>query len=60
MTQSLNQLLLGYLPLIVFIAVAAVLGLALLLSSFVFAYKQPDPESSPPTNAASMRSTTRA
>ena len=44
MTQSLNQLLLGYLPLVVFIAVAAVLGLALLLSSFVFAYKQPDPE----------------
>jgi len=44
MTQSLNQLLLGYLPLVVFIAVAAVIGLALLLSAFIVAYKQPDPE----------------
>jgi NADH-quinone oxidoreductase subunit A len=43
-TQSLNQLLLGYLPLIVFIAVAAVIGLALLVSAFLVAYKQPDPE----------------
>ena len=44
MTQSLNQLLLGYLPLVVFIGVAAVIGLALLLSAFVLAHKQPDPE----------------
>jgi len=44
MTQSLNQLLLGYLPLVVFIGVAAAIGLALLLSSFLLAYKQPDPE----------------
>jgi NADH-quinone oxidoreductase subunit A len=44
MTQSLNQLLLGYLPLIIFIGVAAVIGLALLLSAFIIAYKQPDPE----------------
>ncbi len=44
MTQSLNQLLLGYLPLVVFNGVAAAIGLALLLSAFVLAYKQPDPE----------------
>ena len=44
MTQSLNQLLLGYLPLVVFIGVAGVIGLALLLSAFLLAYKQPDPE----------------
>ena len=44
MTQSLNQLLLAYLPLVIFIGVAAVIGLALLLSAFVVAYKQPDPE----------------
>ena len=44
MTQSLNQLLLAYLPLVIFIGVAGVIGIALLLSAFVVAYKQPDPE----------------
>ena len=44
MTSSLNQLLLDYLPLVVFIGVAAGIGIALLLSSFLLAYKQPDPE----------------
>ncbi len=44
MTQSLQQLLLAYLPLVVFIAVAAAIGLALLLSAFLLAYKQPDAE----------------
>ena len=44
MTQSLQELLLGYLPRVVFIGVAAVMGTALLLSSFVLAHKQPDPE----------------
>jgi NADH-quinone oxidoreductase subunit A len=44
MSQSLAQLLLAYLPLIVFIGVAAVIGLALLVVAFVVAYKQPDPE----------------
>src|SRR5271166_6151150 len=44
MTQSLQQLLLAYLPLVVFVAVAAVIGIALLLSAFLLAYKQPDPE----------------
>jgi len=37
-------LLLAYLPLVVFIAVAAAIGLALLASAFLLAYKQPDPE----------------
>src|SRR5215469_4575023 len=44
MSQSLAQLLLAYLPLIVFIGVAAVIGLALLVVAFVVAYKQPDSE----------------
>ena len=44
MSQSLTQLLLGYLPLIVFVGVAGVIGLALLVVAFVVAYKQPDPE----------------
>jgi len=44
MAQSLHQLLLEYLPLVVFIAVAGVIGMALLLSAFIVAYKQPDPE----------------
>src|SRR5262245_63484446 len=44
MAQSLHDLLLAYLPLVVFIAVAAGIGLALLLSAFLLAYKQPDPE----------------
>ena len=44
MSQSLQQLLLAYLPLVIFIGVAAAIGLALLLSAFLLAYKQPDPE----------------
>ncbi len=44
MTQSLNQLLVDYLPIVIFMGVAAAIGLALLLSSFIIAYKQPDPE----------------
>jgi len=44
MTQSLNQLLLAYLPLVVFIAIAAAIGLALLVSAFLLAYRQPDAE----------------
>jgi NADH-quinone oxidoreductase subunit A len=44
MSQSLQQLLLAYLPLVIFIGVAAAIGLALLLSAFVLAHKQPDPE----------------
>jgi NADH-quinone oxidoreductase subunit A len=44
MGQALNQFLLGYLPIVIFIVVAGVIGLALLLSAFLIAYKQPDPE----------------
>jgi NADH-quinone oxidoreductase subunit A len=44
MSQSLTQLLLDYLPIIVFIGVAGVIGLVLLVVAFVVAYKQPDPE----------------
>jgi NADH-quinone oxidoreductase subunit A len=40
----MNPLLMDYLPLIVFIAVAAGLGLALLIAPFALAYKHPDPE----------------
>ncbi|HUI12880.1 MAG TPA: NADH-quinone oxidoreductase subunit A [Xanthobacteraceae bacterium] len=38
------QLLLAYLPLIVFVGVAGVIGLALLVVAFMVAYKAPNPE----------------
>ena len=44
MSQSMSQLLLAYLPLVVFVGVAAVIGLALLTVAFLVAYKRPDPE----------------
>jgi len=44
MTQTMSQFLLGYLPLVVFIGVAAVIGLVLLAVAFMVAYKAPDPE----------------
>jgi NADH-quinone oxidoreductase subunit A len=44
MTQTMSQFLLGYLPLVVFIGVATVIGLVLLTVAFLVAYKQPDPE----------------
>jgi NADH-quinone oxidoreductase subunit A len=40
----MNALLQDYLPLVVFIAVALVIGLALLIAPFLVAFKQPDPE----------------
>ena len=40
----MNALLLDYLPLVIFIAVALVIGLALLVAPFLVAYRQPDPE----------------
>src|SRR6059036_1397779 len=40
----MNQLLLDYLPLVVFIAVALGIALVLLIAPFLIAYKQPDPE----------------
>jgi NADH-quinone oxidoreductase subunit A len=44
MSEAMNQLLLAYLPLIIFIGVSGVIALALLASAFLLAYKQPDPE----------------
>jgi NADH-quinone oxidoreductase subunit A len=40
----MNALLLDYLPLVVFIAVAVFIGLALLVAPFLVAYRSPDPE----------------
>jgi NADH-quinone oxidoreductase subunit A len=39
----MEQLLQGYLPLVVFVGVALVIGAALLVAPFVVAYKNPDP-----------------
>ena len=41
---SMPSLLADYLPLVVFIGVALVIGLALLVAPFVVAYAKPDPE----------------
>jgi len=40
----MDVLLLDYLPLAIFIAVATVIGLALLIAPFLVAYSAPDPE----------------
>jgi NADH-quinone oxidoreductase subunit A len=40
----MNELLLDYLPLAIFVAVALVIGLVLLIVPFIVAYQQPDPE----------------
>ena len=40
----MNELLLDYLPLVVLIAIALVIGLALLIAPFLVAYQNPDPE----------------
>ena len=40
----MTGLLHDYLPLVIFIGVALVIGLALLVAPFVVAFKQPDPE----------------
>src|SRR5438445_10137897 len=40
----MNELLLDYLPLVIFIGVALAIGLALLVVPFIVAYKAPDPE----------------
>lgn len=40
----MNELLLDYLPIIIFLALSAVIGLALLVSPFMIAVKNPDPE----------------
>ncbi len=40
----MNQLLMDYLPLAVFICVASVIGLALMVAPFLVAVRNPDPE----------------
>jgi len=40
----MTALLQDYLPLVIFIGVALVIGLALLVAPFLVAFKQPDPE----------------
>ena len=42
--SPMGELLLDYLPLVVFIAVAIAIGLALLVAPFIVAYQNPDPE----------------
>jgi NADH-quinone oxidoreductase subunit A len=42
--SPMSELLQDYLPLVVFIAVAIVIGLALLIAPFIVAYQNPDPE----------------
>ncbi len=56
----MSALLLDYLPLVVFIAIGLVIGLALLIAPFVVAYKLPDPEKLSAYECDSTRSTTRA
>ncbi len=40
----MNELLIQYLPIILFIALSGVIGLALLVAPFIIAVKNPDPE----------------
>jgi NADH-quinone oxidoreductase subunit A len=44
MNALLNPLLQDYLPLIVFLGIALVIGFALLIAPFLVAFQQPDPE----------------
>jgi NADH-quinone oxidoreductase subunit A len=40
----MNVLLSKYVPIIIFVGLAAVIGLALMVAPFIVAYKRPDPE----------------
>lgn len=40
----MNELLSSYLPIVIFVGVAMVIGAALLVAPFLVAYRQPDPE----------------
>jgi NADH-quinone oxidoreductase subunit A len=40
----MNELLSNYLPIVIFVGLAAVIGLALMLAPFLVAFKKPDPE----------------
>ena len=44
MNALLNPLFQDYLPLVIFVAIAAVIVLVLLIAPFIVAFKQPDPE----------------
>ncbi len=44
MGQTLDHLLVDYLPLVVFIGLSIVIGLALLVAPFIVAFSRPDPE----------------
>jgi NADH-quinone oxidoreductase subunit A len=41
---AMNELLVSYLPIVIFIGVALVIGVALLAAPFIVAYQNPDPE----------------
>jgi NADH-quinone oxidoreductase subunit A len=56
----MNALIVDYLPILIFIGVAAGIGLALLIAPFLAAYRAPDVEKLPPMSAGSIPSTTRA
>jgi NADH-quinone oxidoreductase subunit A len=56
----MNQLLMDYLPLVVFMGVALAIGLALMIAPFLVAVRNPTPRRSRPTSAGSTPSTTRA
>ncbi len=40
----MQDLLMDYLPIVIFVGIALVIGLALLIAPFIVAYQQPDPE----------------
>ena len=40
----MNELLSNYLPIVIFVGLAAVIGLALMAAPFLVAFKNPDPE----------------
>jgi NADH-quinone oxidoreductase subunit A len=40
----MNELLSNYLPIVIFIGLSAVIGLALMVAPFLVAFKNPDPE----------------
>jgi len=44
MKALLNPVVQDYLPLIIFVGLALVIGLVLLIAPFIVAYQQPDPE----------------
>jgi len=42
--RIMNELLSSYLPIVIFLGIAMVIGVALLVAPFLVAYRQPDPE----------------